>query len=217
MNGDLVLRQDILDELNYDPQVEAAHIGVSVDKGVVTLTGHVAHYAEKLAADAAVRRVQGVRAVAEELEVRIPNHKKTADDEIATRAADILDWDASLPRDRVKITVHNGWVYLDGEVDWQFQRAAAQDRIAKLTGLVGVVNNITISHRPGMPDIRGHIQEAFRRNAAIDADAIDIEVHDGGKVLLRGEVHGWTERAAAENAVWSVPGVTKLESHLHIV
>jgi osmotically-inducible protein OsmY len=215
--SDFVLRRDILDELSFDPEVEAAHIGVAVDKGVVTLTGHVANYAEKLAADAAVRRVRGVRALAEELEVRVPDHKKTADDEIATRAADILDWDSSLPKDRIRITAHNGWIYLEGEVDWQFQRTAAQDQVAKLTGLVGVVNNITIRNQPTLPDIRRHIEEAFRRNAKIDAEQIQVAVQDGGEVVLEGNVHSWLERAAAENAVWGVSGVTKLESRLHIV
>lgn len=215
--NDLVLHQDILDELNFDPKVEPAHIGVAVDKGVVTLTGHVANYAEKLAAEAAVRRVKGVRAVAEELEVRVPNHKRTADDEIATRAADILNWDSSLPKDRIRITVHGGWLYLEGEVDWQFQRTAAQDRVSQLTGLVGVVNNITIRNQPALPDIHRRIEEAFRRNAEIDAEQVRVVVHDGGRVTLEGKVHDWGERAAAENAVWGVPGVTKLESNLHIV
>jgi osmotically-inducible protein OsmY len=215
--NDLVLRQDILDELNFDPEVQSAHIGVAVDKGVVTLTGHVATYAEKLAADAAVRRVKGVRAVAEELEVRVPNHKKTADDEIAARAADIVSWDSRLPQNQIRITVHNGWLYLEGEVDWQFQRAEAQERVSKLTGLVGVVNNITIRNQPTLPDIRRHIEEAFRRNAELDAEQLRITVQDGGQVKLDGNVHDWSERAAAENAVWSVPGVTKLESHLRII
>ena len=215
--SDLVLRQDILDELSFDPEVQAAHIAVAVDKGIVTLAGHVANYAEKLAAEAAVRRVKGVRAVADELEVRVPNHKRTADDEIASRAADILSWDATLPKEGIKITVHNGWVYLDGEVNWQFQRSAAQDRIAKLSGLVGLVNNITIKNQPEVPNIRRHIEEAFRRNAEIDARQIRVAVQDGGKVVLEGNVHGWSERAAAENAVWGISGVTKLESNLHIV
>lgn len=214
--NDLVLRQDIIDELNFDPEVQPAHIGVAVDKGVVTLTGHVATYAEKLAADAAVRRVRGVRAVAEELEVRVPNHKKTADDEIAARAADILSWDSRLPQDRIRITVQNGWIYLEGEVDWQFQRSEAQERVSKLTGLVGVVNNLTIRNQPTRPDIRRHIEDAFRRNAELDAEQIRITVEDGGRIKLEGTVHDWGERAAAENAVWSVPGVTKLESHLRI-
>ena len=215
--SDLTLRQDILDELSFDPQLDAAHIGVVVDAGIVTLTGHVSNYAEKLAVEDAVRRVKGVRAVAEEIEVRVPNHRKTADDEIATRAADILTWDSTIPQDKIRITVNKGWIYLDGEVDWQFQRTAAQERLSKLSGLVGVVNNVTIKNQPHLADIRRHIDEAFRRNAQIDANAISIAVQEGGKVILTGDVHGWGERAAAENAVWSVCGVTRLESNLRTV
>lgn len=214
--NDLVLRQDILDELSYDPAVEAAHIGVAVDRGVVTLTGHVATYAEKLAAEAAVRRVAGVRALAEELEVRLPNHKRTADDEIAGRAAGILSWDSLLPKDRIHVTVRDGWLTLDGEVDWQFQKTAARDLISRLSGLVGVTNNITIRNQPAPPEIRQRIEEAFRRNAAIDAEGIRIAVQ-GGKVTLEGNVHDWSERTAAENAVWGISGVTRLESNLRIM
>jgi osmotically-inducible protein OsmY len=214
--NDLILRQDILDELSYDPAVEAAHIGVAVDRGIVTLSGHVANYAEKLAAEAAVRRVKGVRAVAEELEVRVPNHKKTADDEIAGRAAGILSWTSSLPKDRIQVTVHDGWLRLDGEVDWQFQRGLAQDQVSKLSGLVGIVNNITIKNQPTLPDIRQRIEKAFRRNAEIEAGQIQVAVQ-GGKVTLDGNVHDWSERMAAENAVWGASGVTTLESRLRII
>jgi len=213
---DRLLQQQLVDELHFDPQVDPAHIGVVVDQGVVTLTGHVSTYAEKLAAEAAVRRVKGVRALAEELQVRVPNHKRTADDEIATRVADIFEWDARIPKENINIAVENGWVYLDGEVAWPFQRHEAQAQVAKLTGLVGLVNNITVRSKPRLTDIRQHIEEAFQRHAAIDADAIAVSVDDGGKVTLRGTAHSWSEREAAENASWSVPGVTKLESHIRI-
>lgn len=215
--NDRDLKQQIEDELSFDPQVNSAHIGVVVDKGVATITGHVSDYAEKLAADAAVRRIKGVRAMAEELEVRVPNHKKAADDEIAIRVADIFAWDTAVPKDDIKVTVHNGWVYLDGEVDWQYQRQEAQDQIAKLSGLVGVVNNLVIRNRPRLPDIRRHIENAFERNAIIDADLLRISLGDNGQVKLEGTVHSWNERAAAEKAVWSVSGVTRLESNLRIV
>lgn len=213
---DLALQQLIVDELQFDPQVNPAHIGVVVDKGVVTLTGHVSDYAEKLAAEAAVRRVKGVRALAEELQVRVPNHKRTADDEIATRVADILAWDAQIPKDEITISVHNGWVNLGGEVAWHFQRDEAQAQVSKLTGLVGVVNNITVRSKPRLTDIRQRIEDAFQRNAVIDADAIAVSVEDGGKVTLQGTVHSWPERLAAENATWSVSGVTRLESQIRI-
>ena len=213
---DQSLQQQIIDELDFDPQVNPAHIGIIVDDGVVTLAGHVTDYAEKLAAEAAVRRVKGVRAVADELQVRVPNHKRTADDEIATRVADMFEWDARIPKDDIRVTVQNGWVYLDGEVAWNFQRTEAQALVAKLTGLVGLVNNITVRSRPPLKEIREHIQDAFQRSAAIDAEAIAINVEDNGKVRLEGTIHSWPERAAAENAVWSVPGVTRVESNLRI-
>ena len=213
---DLSLQQSIVEELHFDPQVNPAHIGVIVDKGVVTLTGHVTDYAQKQAAEAAVRRIKGVRAVADELEVRVANHKRTADDEIATRVADLFAWDARIPRDAIRITVHDGWVSLDGEVAWNFQRREAQEQAAKLSGLVGVINNIKVREKPPVAGIRKRIEEAFQRNAAIDAEAIDVNVDGRGAVRLEGIVHSWPERAAAENAAWSVPGVTRLESNLRI-
>ena len=213
---DIVLQQRIVDELQLDPEVNPVHIGVIVDKGVVTLTGHVATYAEKLAAESAVRRVKGVRALAEELEVRLPNHKRTADDEIATRVADIFEWDARIPNDDITISVDDGWVYLEGEVDWPFQRDEALTQISKLSGLVGVVNNIKVRIKPRLADIRRHIEQAFQRNALIDANALTVRVDDSGRVNLQGTVHSWSEQAAAERATWSVQGVTRLESHIRI-
>lgn len=213
---DIVLQQRIVDELQLDPEVNPVHIGVIVDKGVVTLTGHVATYVEKLAAESAVRRVKGVRALAEELEVRLPNHKRTADDEIATRVADIFEWDARIPNDDITISVDDGWVYLEGEVDWPFQRDEALTQISKLSGLVGVVNNIKVRIKPRLADIRRHIEQAFQRNALIDANALTVRVDDSGRVNLQGTVHSWSEQAAAERATWSVPGVTRLESHIRI-
>jgi osmotically-inducible protein OsmY len=214
--SDLSLQQRIVEELHFDPQVDSAHIGIVVDKGVVTLTGHVADYAQKLAAEEAVRRVKGVRAVAEQLEVRVANHKRTADDEIATRIADLFAWDARIPESQIRIKVRDGWAYLDGEVAWNFQRREAQDQASKLSGLVGVINNIKVREKPPVSGIRRRIEEAFLRNAAIDAEAIDVSVDGRGAVKLEGIVHSWPERAAAENAAWSVPGVTRLESNLRI-
>ena len=215
--SDFDLQRDILEELNFEPQVDPAHIGVMVDQGVVTLTGHVSSYAEKLAAEQAVRRVQGVRAIAEEIEVRVPNHKKTADDEIAKRVLDILSWDSALPQNAIRITVQNGWVNLEGEVDWQFQRAAAQNRVGNLSGLVGIINNITLNARPQSPQIQRNIEAAFRRNAKIAPDTVRVSVLDDGQVVLAGRVHNWTERTAAEDAAWSVPGVTFVENHLTVL
>lgn len=150
--SDIVLRQDIMDELEFEPSINAAHIGVVVDKGVVTLSGYVDSYAEKLAAEKAVKRVKGVLAIAEEVEVRFPSDKKTADDEIASRAVSILRWSAVVPADSVMVKVQHGQVHLSGQVDWRFQRSAAEAEIRRLSGVVGVMNSIT-SRRAFSPKI----------------------------------------------------------------
>ena len=203
--GELQLRQHILDELEFEPSVNAAHIGVAVDRGVVTLTGHVSSYTEKLAAVKAARRVKGVRAIAEEIEVRFPNGKKTADDEIAKRTADILEWDALVPKGSIQITVHDGWVTLAGNVDWYFQKIAAEDDVRKLSGVRGVTNNIAIVPRVRGEDVKRKIEDALKRNAQIEAEAIQV---------LEGKVHNWDERYAIETAAWSAPGVKSVEDRL---
>lgn len=213
---DAEIHADILAELNFAPEVDAVHIGVTVEQGVVCLTGHVSSYAEKLAVMDAAHRVRGVRALADEIVVRLPNHKQTSDDEIARRVADILKWDAILPADTIRITVHDGWVNLEGEVDWQYQRTAVQNQLARLSGLVGLINNITVKNRPQSTDIRKSIETAFRRNAAVHPENIRLSVRENGTVVLDGDVTGWTERGAAEDIAWSVPGVTAVESHLAV-
>jgi osmotically-inducible protein OsmY len=214
--SDRELRRDILDELEFEPSIDAAHIGVAVDAGVVTLSGHVSSYAQKLAAEAAVRRVKGVRAIAEEIEVRYPNGKRTADDEIAKRAADILSWNADVPQDSIRITVRDGWVTLNGQVRWQFQKHSAEEQIRKLSGVSGIIDNVTIEPRIQPADIKQKIEDAFRRHAEIEAQRIRVCVLDGGKVVLEGTVHDWNERCAAERAAWSAPGVMAVEDRLTI-
>lgn len=214
--SDKQLRQDVIDELEFDPSVNAAHVGVAVDGGVVTLTGHVSSYAEKLAAEAATRRVQGVRAIAQEIEVRYPNEKKTADDEIAKRALDIMRWSAVVPSDAIQLTVRDGWVTLSGQSEWQFQKDAAENEIRRLSGVAGVINNIAIKPRVQPTDVKRKIEEAFRRNADIEAQKIRVSVLDGGRITLQGSVHDWQERIAAENAAWSAPGVSAVDDRLTI-
>ena len=212
--GELQLRQHILDELEFEPSVNAAHIGVAVDRGVVTLTGHVSSYTEKLAAVKAARRVKGVRAIAEEIEVRFPNGKKTGDDEIAKRTADILEWDALVPKGSIQITVHDGWVTLAGNVDWYFQKIAAEDDVRKLSGVRGVTNNIAIVPRVRGEDVKRKIEDALKRNGQIEAEAIQVTVRGGNKIILEGKVHNWDERYAIETAAWSAPGVKSVEDRL---
>jgi osmotically-inducible protein OsmY len=212
--SELQLRQDVVDELEFEPSVDAAHIGVAVDKGVVTLTGHVASYAEKQAAIAAVRRVKGVRAIAEEIEVRYPLDKKTSDDEIAQRAIDILGWDTMVPSDAIQVMVHNGWVTLTGSVDWHYQKKHAEEDVRKLSGVRGVTNTIEIKPSVQAEDVKRKIEEALKRHAEIEASAIRVTVRERDKVVLEGKVGSWDERHAVENAAWSAPGVKSVEDRM---
>ena len=213
---DMNLRQDIIDELDFEPRVNSAQIGVAVKDGVVTLSGHVGSFAEKLAAEKAVKRVKGVKAIAEEIHVRFVEDKKTADDEIASRAVSLLRWSAVVPTDSVMVKVQDGWVSLSGQVNWQFQRFAAEAEIRRLSGVVGVVNSITIKPRVQPIDVKHKIEAALKRNAEIDAQGIQVSVEDGGRVCLDGYVHDWREREAAEHAAWMAPGVVRVDDRLRI-
>jgi osmotically-inducible protein OsmY len=210
------LRQVILEELEYEPSLDAAHIGVSVEKGVVTLTGHVASLAQKQAAITAVRRINGVRAIAEEIEVRYPFEKKIADDEIAKRALDILDWDSTVPARAIQVLVRNGWVTLTGDVDWYFQKQAAEDDIRKLSGVHGITNNIAIKPCAQAEDVRMKIEDALRRRLKGEVSGIRVAVQDGSKVILEGFVDNWNERQAIETAAWSAPGVKAVDDRLSV-
>ena len=209
----LQLRENVVDELEYEPSIDAAHIGVAADKGLVTLTGHVASYAEKQAAIAAVRRVKGVRAIAEEIEVRYP-YQKTPDDEIAKRAIDILAWDTMVPSESIQIMVHDGWVTLTGSVDWHYQKKQAEEDVRKLSGVRGVTNTIEIEPSLQAEDVKRKIEEALKRHAEIEASAIRVTVRERNKVLLEGKVGSWDERHAVENAAWSAPGVKSVEDRM---
>lgn len=216
MNEDLQLQKMVIDELEFEPSVKAAHIGVSVRDGVVTLSGHVESYAEKFAAERAARRIRGVKAIAQELEVQLPFEHKTADDEIAARAVHLLDWDVAIPRGRISVKVEHGIVTLNGAVDWAYQRAEAEYDVRKLTGVKGVINDIMIVPRADIEDVRAKIRAALERNAELEANNITVSVADG-KVTLGGKVKAWTEREAAERAAWSVAGVRQIEDHIELV
>lgn len=207
------LQRLVLDELQFDPSLDATHIGVTADDGVVTLSGHVASYAEKLAAERAVRCLRGVKAIAQDIEVHLPATAKTGDDEIAGRAVRLLAWDAAVPKDAIRIKVEKGWITLSGEVEWQFQRAAAEHAVQKLTGVVGVLNDVTLRAAVQPADIRRRIEDALQRDARIEAGGITIST-SGGRVELRGRVNSWHERDAAERAAWSAPGVTEVRDRL---
>ncbi len=213
---DIVLRQKVLDELRWEPSVNAAHIGVTADAGVITLTGHVTTYTEKLQAVKAARRIKGVCAIADDIEVRHPFDKKTADDEIAKRALSILRWDNTLAGETITVTVRDGWISLAGEVEWQFQRDSAEEDVHKLSGVRGVKNSIVIKPRVIPQDIKLKIEESLKRRAAMESSGITVRVEHGDRVVLEGKVDNWDERFAVENAAWSVPGVRMVDSRLYI-
>lgn len=215
MSDDQGLRHHVMEELAWEPSLDAAHIAVSASNGVVTLRGHVGSYAEKLAAALAAKRVKGVRAIAQEIEVRLPYGNKTADDEIAQRAARLVEWNMSLPEGRVQSRVEKGWIVLTGEVEWQYQKDAAETGLEKLSGVLGVTNQITVRPTVAPADIRVKIESAFRRNADLELEGISVRT-DGGTVILEGTVHAWYERDMAERAAWSAPGVAKVEDLIRL-
>jgi len=212
--SDKYLKSLVVEELEYEPSVNAEHIGVAVDDGVVTLSGHVGSYAEKVAVEQAVRRVKGVRAIAQEIDVRYPSDKKTADDEIARRAIQTIAWHAQVP-DSVKVRVEKGWVTLTGTVNWQYQRQAAESAVRKLTGVLGVANLIKLADAAKSFDVRQKIEQALKRNAELDSNAIRVSVVDG-TVSLEGKVHSWYERNIAERAAWSAAGVKAVDDKISI-
>jgi osmotically-inducible protein OsmY len=207
------IRQHVMEELEYDPRVNAAHIGVAVTGNIVTLTGHVASYMEKRAAEEATRRVKGVYGIAEEIEVRLPSEKKLADDEIAARAVQIVSFDSALPEGTIQVTVHQGCVTLSGKVGRYFQKTAAEHAVHKLTGVRRVTNNIEVVPAVIITDVKQRIEAALRRNAEIEAQNIQLQVEDS-KVTVRGTVASWHERDIVLAAARSVPSVREIEDHL---
>jgi osmotically-inducible protein OsmY len=210
------LRDNIIDELEFFGDIDPAQIGVTVEHGVVTLLGHVRSYAQKTAIERIVKGMKGVRAIAEEIKVRPAIGKQVADDQIATRAADIIDWTAHLPEGTIKIGVQDGWVALEGEVEWQYQRDAIVRAVRMLSGVVAVTNLIRLRRRPVASDIKRRIEDALIRSAEIDAQQIQVSVKDD-VVTLEGRINILHERDAIERTAWSVPGVRKVEDHLVVV
>lgn len=213
MKTDSQLQHDVIEELKWEPQVDHSQIGVAARDGVVTLTGFVPTYAQKIAAEKAARRVFGVRAVAQDIEVRFASDPKTSDSEIAQRILDIFGWDVVIPDRRLTVKVEHGWVTLGGHVDWNFEKAAAFRAASRIGGVKGISNFIEVESNASAHDVRDRIAAAFKRSSAIDSSAISIEV-DGGTVKLSGRVKGWNERKVAENAAWSAPGVTRVEDEI---
>jgi osmotically-inducible protein OsmY len=215
MNPDKVLRERVEAELDWLPGIDAADIGVAVQSGVVTLTGHVSAYAQKVAVEQAVKRIKGVRGIAEEVEIRPYGNIGQKDDEVAGRVVQLLSWDSSVPHDAIKVEVANGIVTLNGEVDWQYQRIAAEKGVRALSGVRGLNNRITVKPHVQPKDVKRRIEAALERQAELDAEQIHVFV-DGAKVRLEGKVRAWHERDTAERAAWAAPGVQAVEDHVTI-
>jgi len=215
MTEELKLQQRVIDELEFEPTINAAHIGVSVRQGVVTLSGHVDSFAEKYAAERAARRVRGVTAIAQDLEVRLPPDRKTADDEIAARAVRLLTWDIVLPAGAIAVRVERGVVTLEGEVEWAYQSAEAEHDVHRLGGVKNVINAIRVLPQVKSEAVQGQIRAAFERAADVDAKAVAVQVRDG-RVVLSGTVRSWIEREEAERAALRAPGVIAVENRIAI-
>ena len=215
MKDDKELQSDVLDELQWEPSIEAAEIGVMARDGVVTLAGRVPTYHEKVAAERAAKRVHGVKAVANDVEVRTTVDGERDDTDIAQAVVTALKWKATVPDPRIKASVTKGWVTLEGEVDWHYQREAAEEAVRGLLGVRGVINQVAIRPRASVSEVKSRIEAAFRRSAELDAQKVRVEAHDGN-VTLRGDVHSWAERQAAERTAWSAPGVTHVENRITV-
>jgi osmotically-inducible protein OsmY len=213
MKTDTQLRNDIQAELNWAPDVKTSDIGVIVKDGVVTLTGHLASYAEKYAVERAVQRVHGVKALAIELTVKLPFDNQRTDADIALAAERALEWNVLVPDDKIHPMVEKGWLTLNGEVEWDYQRSAAESAVCNLMGVTGVSNLVKVKPKVSPADIEKKIHDALSRQADREARQLAITVN-GSQVTLRGTVHSWTERDAVQGAAWATPGVTVVVNDL---
>ncbi|MCL6431551.1 MAG: BON domain-containing protein [Anaerolineae bacterium] len=215
MREDEAIRDDVIAELESDPEItDAARIGVSVHNGVVTLTGSVSSYPQRLAAEKAARRVDGVKAVANDVEVRLPTAGIRSDTDIAEAAVNALRWDVQVPDERIQVTVHEGWVTLEGDVDYWYQKQAAERDVRSLQGVKGVINNIRVmAPRISPAEVKSKIEQAFERSAELDARRINVETYDG-KLVLTGKVRSLAEKEEAEAVAWSTRGVSEVENRI---
>src|SRR5712672_1579441 len=213
MRSEREIERDVKEELQWDPDLDASDIAVSVKKGVVTLAGFVKSYTDKYEAEAAAKRVVGVTAVANDIEVRMPSVDERPDPEIARDAVAAIKSQLPISSEHIKIVVKNGWVTLEGQVEWQYQRQTAENVVRRIKGVKGVSNTILLKPHAEPTEVKRKIQEALRRSAEVDANRIEVEAR-GGEVVLKGTVRSWIEREEAERAAWAAPGVTKVEDRI---
>jgi osmotically-inducible protein OsmY len=215
MKTDLEIQKDVMDELKWEPLLTASEIGVAVKQGVVTLSGTVDTFSKKEEAESAAKRVTGVKAVAEDIEVKPFATSKKNDTEVARMIAESLKSHSALQEDKIKIKVEDGWVTAEGLVDWEYQKEAVKNTVKNLTGVVGISNNISVKPSITAKDIKQKIALAFHRSATVDSSKIEIDIQ-GNKAILTGKVRSWTEKNDAEEATWKAPGITAIENKLII-
>lgn len=215
MRSDSDIKRDVEEELKWDPELDATDIAVNVKNGVVTLTGFVRSYAQKLQAERDVKRVAGVLGVANDIQVRLPVLDERPDPEIARDAVNALKTELPYSYENIKLVVKDGWVTLEGSVEWNYARERAESAVKRVRGVKGVTNAIEVKPKVEPHEIRRKIEEAFKRNAEVDASRITVETH-GSEVILRGTVRSWAERQEAERVAWSAPGVTKVDNRITI-
>ena len=216
MKTDALIQADVIAELKWEPSVDATQIGVTVKDGIVTLNGYVDSFFEKLAAEKVASRVIGVKAIAEEIKVRLPQSYERNDADIAEASVNALDWNVMVPKDRIKVKVQDGIVTLTGEENWRYQKDAAYDAVCCLMGVKGIINQIAVRPSESPIAIKAKIKRAFKRHSVLDAEAITVE-SDGSKVILSGSVHSWIDKQEAGSAAWAAPGVSDVENNIVVL